>query len=374
MPVSLSKYRGALLLIAVVAIAGVIFYLESQRSRGGPPGAPSSDGDIVTRLVQDKESQYDRAVELIGAGGWINAEPFKLADHIGQKVILVDFWTYSCINCQRTLPYLNQWWKEYGDDGLLIVGVHTPEFAFEGDIGNVRRAVGKYGVEYPVVLDNDYATWRAYGNRYWPRKYLIDIDGYIVYDHIGEGGYEETELVIQRLLAERATRLAAARPEFPGTAQLAGAEEIEDGMRRTPEIYFGSSRNSRLGNGQSEMAGTAAFEVPPSRGEDLYYLGGTWRIEPEYAETAEVGARIVLPYRAQKVFMVAEGVDGAAVVEVLLDGQPVGDLAGAHVVDGRVSVTAADLYRLVEDREYGEHTLELVVKGGTVRAFTFTFG
>jgi thiol-disulfide isomerase/thioredoxin len=138
---------------------------------------------------------------LAGISGYINThDGFRLSEIVGKKVVLVDFWTYSCINCQRTQPYLNAWYKKYKDAGLEIVGVHTPEFAFEKDRANVVAAVEKFGITYPVVQDNDYQTWGTYGNRYWPRKYLIDIDGYIVYDHIGEGGYEETEEKIQELL------------------------------------------------------------------------------------------------------------------------------------------------------------------------------
>ena len=139
-----------------------------------------------------------KAPEL-AAGSWINSQPLSIADLKG-KVVMVDFWTYSCINCIRTLPHMNAWQEKYADKGLIIIGIHTPEFEFEKNYANVKFAVEKYGIKYPVVQDNDYKTWRAYGNSYWPRKYLIDKEGNIRYDHIGEGGYEETEKVIQQLL------------------------------------------------------------------------------------------------------------------------------------------------------------------------------
>lgn len=146
-------------------------------------------------------------VEFVNPSGFVNTDSFTMRELVGKKIILIEFMTYSCINCQRTFPQVNSWYEKYKDEGLEIVGIHTPEFAYEKDIDNVRDAMKKEGIEYPIVMDNDYATWRAYGNNYWPRQYLINIDGNIVYDHIGEGAYRETELKIQELLAERKERL-----------------------------------------------------------------------------------------------------------------------------------------------------------------------
>lgn len=146
-------------------------------------------------------------VEFVNPSGFVNTEAFTMRELVGTKVVLIEFMTYSCINCQRTFPYVNTWYEKYKDQGLEIVGIHTPEFSFERNIDNVREAMKKEGITYPIVLDNDYATWRAYGNNYWPRQYLIDIDGNVVYDHIGEGAYRETEEKIQELLAERKERL-----------------------------------------------------------------------------------------------------------------------------------------------------------------------
>ena len=151
-------------------------------------------------------SGYPKVPELEGITGYINAVPFSLADLRG-KVVLVDFWTYSCINCVRTQPYLNAWHERYYGDGLVIVGVHTPEFEFEENYENVKNAVEEAGIKYPVVQDNNYGTWRAFSNRFWPHKYLVDIDGIIRYDHIGEGAYDATEQVIQQLLMERGKKL-----------------------------------------------------------------------------------------------------------------------------------------------------------------------
>jgi len=185
-------------LIAIVLIAVVIFFIEFSK-------APVIEEELGVMDESDrvlmKEAEYPRALEIVDPEGYINVDNITLSEHIGKKVILIDFWTYSCINCQRTFPYLRAWHEKY--DGLLIVGVHTPEFNFEKEYENVVDATERFGITWPVVQDNDKQTWRAYQNRFWPRKYLIDIDGFIRYDHIGEGAHEETERKIQELLKER---------------------------------------------------------------------------------------------------------------------------------------------------------------------------
>ena len=178
------------------------------------------------------------AKELVNPDGYINVDNITISELIGKKVILVDFWTYSCINCQRTLPYLVAWYNRYKDDGFIIIGVHTPEFDFEKDYNNVVEATKKWGITYPVVQDNEYQTWRAYNNRYWPRKYLIDIDGFIVYDHIGEGAYDETEMKIRELLDERRQVLGIGE-ELTNDMAVVKPETTEFSKITTPEIYFG---------------------------------------------------------------------------------------------------------------------------------------
>jgi thiol-disulfide isomerase/thioredoxin len=177
-----------------------------NKVEGGTTKVPRGD-TIGTLSLMTKKMKYSMYKELVNPSGFVNSDPFQLKDIVGKKVILLDVMTYSCINCQRTFPYANAWYEKYKDKGLEIVAIHTPEFAFEHKIENVRDAMTKFGIKFPVVLDNDYGTWNAYGNNYWPRKYLIDIDGFVTYDHIGEGGYDETELQIKNALKERAERL-----------------------------------------------------------------------------------------------------------------------------------------------------------------------
>jgi cytochrome c biogenesis protein CcdA/thiol-disulfide isomerase/thioredoxin len=314
-------------------------------------------------LLQQQEvpmvESVERYKEIADPAGFVNTDQITLGELVGKKVILVDFMTYSCINCQRTFPYLVAWYEKYKDEGLEIVGIHTPEFAFEKDIDNVQKAMEQFGITYPVVLDNDYATWRAYGNNYWPRKYLIDIHGNIVYDHIGEGGYEETERKIQELLRERAQLMGAGSIE--DTELAASTMPPVENSAQSPETYLGSLRNEYLANGTPGFSGERAFIVPTTLNRNALYLGGTWSITREYAQ-AGASARVLYRYSAKDVYLVMES-DEPADVEVWQDGKLLKTF----------KVQESTLYTLVEDTEVGEHLLELRINPG-VRVYAFTFG
>jgi thiol-disulfide isomerase/thioredoxin len=189
------------LTVITLVVVGIFFLNSSSRYF-----SPYEIVEIETIDKEKKSKIYKAAKEITSPDGFINTESqsITIGEFVGKKVVLIDFWTYSCINCQRTLPYLNKWYEKYKNEGLEIIGIHTPEFEFEKKYDNVKKATEKFGIKFPVVLDNDFSTWRAYQNNYWPRKYLIDIDGYIIYDHIGEGAYEETEQKIKAALSERA--------------------------------------------------------------------------------------------------------------------------------------------------------------------------
>ncbi len=382
---SLFTTKNAVLVFALILIAGAIFFLESGKN----PRMPGASQDIAVSatgeraaVIAAKAGKYDKAKELAGVTGYINAnDGFKLADVIGKKVILVDFWTYSCINCQRTLPYLKEWYSKYKDKGFVIVGVHTPEFDFEKVLANVQKAVSAAGIEYPVVLDSNRATWDAYGNRYWPHEYLIDIDGYVVEDHIGEGGYDETEKAIQNALAERAQVLGE-KTDVNMPITVPHEDDIQAG---SPETYFGSARNEYLGNGVSGLSGEQYFKEPQTVDKNKLYLIGKWNMKPEYAETsASVGDstagsdRIDYRYAAKSAYFVA-GSNTPTDVEVLLDSAPVPQsLKGADVFykNGRsyVRVGANTLYRIIEGAHIEEHFLEFIISSPGLQAFTFTFG
>lgn len=338
--------------LVILVAAGLIFILlNSSGSLGGSLGPYK---------------------EIVNPSGFVNTDGITVGELIGKKVVLIDFMTYSCINCQRTFPYLNAWYERYKDQGLEIIGIHTPEFAFERDIDNVREAMRNFGIMHPVVLDNNYATWNAYGNIYWPRKYLIDIHGEIVYDHIGEGAYEETEMKIRELLEERAGVLgeAAAAPEGALASDgVTGARSTA----RSPETYFGSDRNEHFANGDRFQRGEQNLELPGEPVLNRLYLGGTWDIQPEYARSVSEGV-ILYRYNGMEVYLVADA-DSPVDVEVWQDGQPVGTAGGEDVNDeGIVTIQESKLYKLIKNDTPGEHILELRVRGGGMRAYAFTFG
>lgn len=310
-------------------------------------------------------------VEIKNPSGFVNTDnkPVMIADYVGKQVILLDVMTYSCINCQRTFPYVTAWYEKYKDDGLIVIGIHTPEFAFEKDKSNVEKAMKEFGINFPVVLDNEYATWNALGNKYWPRKYLIDIHGNIVYDHIGEGGYEETEMKIKELLEERATVLGAESEVESGLA-ASGIEEQKTAAR-SPETYFGSLRNELLENGVPGKVGEQAFLPPQNIKQNAQYFAGTWNITPEYAEARDSSV-VLYKYNAKEVYLVAESETGGT-IEVWQDGKRVEVEAGADAQAGLAPVKASRLYKLINNPEAGEHTLELKVNEG-VKLFAFTFG
>jgi len=366
----MNKYTRYIVIAIIIAIIGFsIYYLESQKVK-----ITTDDVKYEDLFLKGASDMYPKAKEISSPDGFINTDSVKIADHIGKDIILVDFWTYSCINCQRTLPYLNQWQEKYGDKGLLIIGVHTPEFEFEKKYENVLAATKKYGIKYPVVLDNDYSTWTAYGNRYWPRKYIIDLKGNIVYDHIGEGGYQETEMVIQKLLEERAKQLDQNLVIDKNITTPQNAETVDFNRMQTPEIYFGANRNQWLDNGSVIIGETQTFVKPNIVKKNKIYLTGDWDFTSEYAVTKNTNSHIIIKYEAEKVFFVASS-ETLNKVRVLQDGKEITVNAGEDVVNGVVEIEADDLYRLVNNKDgSGEHTLELIIEGPGLKAFTFTFG
>ncbi len=304
-------------------------------------------------------TQGPKAPEIVNPSGFINTngKPITIGQFKGKKVILLDVWTYSCINCQRTLPYIVEWYKKYKDMGLEVIGLHTPEFAFEKVQSNVEDAVKKFGITYPVVMDNDYATWTAYGNQYWPRKYLINERGEIIYDHIGEGNYEETEAAIQYALSE----LNGTKVVEPITKPT-GTISVEPGKIASPETYFGSSRNEYLANGKSGVNGTQTLTLPSVSRDNLLYLSGAWNFSGEYA-TSKGESKILFNYEAKNVYFVASG-DTPITITILQDGKKV----------NTVTVSGNQLYTLIQGDSYGKHTLEIDIPSAGLNAFTFTFG
>ncbi len=363
--------RTIALVIAVILIAGAIVYLEQFSANKSYTGTPVAPGNR-TAINAEKAKIYPYAKEIAQPSGFVNVDNITIGSLIGKNVILVDFWTYSCINCVRTIPYLNMWYSEYHDQGLEIIGVHTPEFQFEHNIDNVRQAVRRFGIRYPVVLDNNYATWDSYGNQYWPEEYLIDIDGFIVYRAIGEGDYNATEMEIQNLLRERAQALGIQANISNTTAAPANAVSVDFSQIGSQETYFGAGKNQFLANGQQSATGPQALVIPGSVQSNMLYLGGTWNFADEYAETTGNDS-IVFQYNAKNVYFVASA-DNATAVTVMLDGKPIGSSAGSDVTGGVATIQDERLYTLIAGTDYGEHTLKLDIAQPGLRAYTFTFG
>jgi len=359
-------------LLLLIVIAAMVYSLTGSRDVLVANEDAASDTKVI-EMIPEELPHYAVAPDIAGIVGWINSEPLTAEDLRG-KVVLVDFWTYSCINCIRTLPYVQSWHEKYQDRGLVLLGVHTPEFDFEKRRENIVRAAEEHGLTYPIAMDSDYVTWRAFGNRYWPAHYLIDADGDIRYVHFGEGKYAETEAAIQQLLIEG----GLAQPEE--LAQVGDDDGEPATHSRTPEIYFGYERIDRFGSKESVVPDEAVtFTAPTTLATDTFYLEGSWTVGPEAARlTGERGA-ISLSYQAKEVNMVLADGAGETLVEVTLDGAPLPqDVAGQHVIfeNGRsyVRVGPSQLYNLVATDAVEEHVLRLEVTSPTFEAFTFTFG
>ena len=321
-------------------------------------------------------SHGPKAPEIVDPSGFINTDgkPITIAQFKGKNVVLLDVWTYSCINCQRTLPYVTTWYEKYKDQGLVVIGLHTPEFSFEKVQTNVADAVKRFGITYPVVMDNDYATWNAYGNQYWPRKYLINVNGEIIYDHIGEGNYDETERQIQKALLELKAVTDASTTVSMTISRPVNVVAYDSSKVNSPETYFGSGRNEYLANGMPQVAGLQTLTIPQSTQSNQLYLEGSWDFKSEYAQSISAAARVLYKYSAKNVYMVASS-DAGVKLKILRDGQPIGAVAGSDVAaDGTVTIKENRLYNLVKEAGYGQHTLEIEIEGPGLKAFTFTFG
>jgi cytochrome c biogenesis protein CcdA/thiol-disulfide isomerase/thioredoxin len=330
-------------------------YTRSLQALEESGSAQSELDDLVgssSHVAEERLDDFGPAPEFRGIDLWINSPPLTLASLRG-KVVLVDFWTYSCINCLRTLPHLRAWYDAYRDDGLVIVGVHAPEFAFEHDEGNVRRAVDRLAIEYPVALDNDFETWTAWSNRYWPAKYLIDRRGHVRYAHIGEGDYEESERVLRRLLSESPdSRLVSADV----------ADETPTDVE-TPETYLGYERLASFVGSRLVRDRESAYSIPGYVPLNGVAYGGRWTVEGERI-VAGAGARLRLAFHAGSVHLVLGSAGDTETVGVSVDGRSLRP----------VRVTHDDLYTLavVQDASR-DHVLDLSFSPGT-EAYAFTFG
>ena len=372
---------GAAVLAAVLAI--VLGLDTGLLTRVSFAGTVSIERGLIDRLQPATKTAGQPAPlpvlgtfpPLTGAVDWLNSPPLT-AEGLKGKVVVVEFWTYSCINCLRTLPYLRAWAERYKDQGLVVIGVHTPEFAFERKVDNVRKALTDLKIDYPVAIDSDYAIWQAFGNEYWPALYFIDAQGRIRHEHFGEGDYDGSERVIRQLLAE-----AGQPPVVNGlnTVSGTGAEAASDvGDVRSPETYIGfrQAENYVSPGGAVRNASHVYTTGAPRLNE--WGLAGDWTVGGEYAALEQAGGSIVYRFHARDLHLVmGPGPDGKPVrFQVTVDGAAPGDSHGTDTdTDGRGTVTSQRLYQLVrQSGPVADHTFEIRFLDPGVQAYVFTFG
>jgi thiol-disulfide isomerase/thioredoxin len=322
----------------------------------------------------NQDSGIRKAPNLVDISYYLNISSEELTKKMENKVILYDIWTYSCINCIRTLPFITSWDEKYSDQGLLIIGIHSPEFEFEKDPQNVKIAIKKYGITYPVVMDNNMETWKAFENNYWPRKYIADHEGNLRYDHIGEGSYQETEKVIQQLLDERSIALGI---ENISENKLITIEEFEHTLFRTPELYFGykfAQNRNQLGSDegfQPEMI--VKYSEPNNIELNKFYPIGNWKNHEDSMQLTESTGSIKVSFDAKEVNIVSEN---NAQLEIFLDGVPLTKkYAGSNIIfENKMDVSNAGMYNIINSETRIVNTMEIVIEGKGFQVFTFTFG
>lgn len=361
-------------------IVGFAVYFNSPELNKQSVGSITQDSKngMSNPLLPIDKSQFKKAPEFQEVTSYINSNGTKLSDLKG-KVVLVDFWTYSCINCIRTLPYLVDWNQKYSDKGLVIVGIHSPEFEFEKNVDNVKQAVTRFGIEYPVLLDNDKGTWNAFQNSYWPRKYLIDSEGYIRYDHIGEGGYVETENAIRNLLAESEGQQRISLSSVNETSlSVPDSQSVDFNQIKTPELYFGYQyARSELGNSEGfDPDKVVNYTLPSSKLKpNVIYLEGKWKNNADSMELVGNEGKIVLDYSAKSVNIVAGGEGELRVMEFGNISQTSNLYSGNDLdTDGKLVINGQRLYNIGNNQQYGNHQIEIDVSGSGFRIYTFTFG
>jgi cytochrome c biogenesis protein CcdA/thiol-disulfide isomerase/thioredoxin len=343
-------------------------HVRPNAAAQSPTAASSASGELPIEAHMPS---------LNGATAWLNSAPLT-TDSLRGKVVLVDFWTYSCINCLRTLPYVKAWWKKYKDHGLVIIGVHTPEFAFEKDPANVRRAVQELGVDYPVPLDDDYTIWRAFNNQYWPADYFIDAEGRIRYQYFSEGDYEGSEQVIRRLLQSAGyTDLPPAGTQPIGAqGALAAADIAQD---QSPETYVGYRRAENFASrGGFERDVAHVYSAPSWLDLNHWGLQGVWTVGPQSAVLAQAGGGIQYRFAARDLHLVLGPAEGGKPVRfrVQVDGADPGENHGADTdASGYGVITEQRLYQLIRQRgSVGEHVFSIKFLDDGVQAYAFTFG
>ena len=329
-----------ILIVAVLIVAASIYVDQSTKIH------IQNQSQAQTKITL---GDYGQAPDFKKGDTWLNSQPLTIADLKG-KVVLVDFWTYSCINCIRTLPYVTKWYDTYKGYDFVIVGVHTPEFTFEHDTNNVQNAIAQFGIHYPVVQDNDYGIWTSYNNEYWPADYLINQKGEIVEEHFGEGDYAQTENDIRYLL---------------GLSPLNSNQSENNNLNQigSPEMYFGTYRLANLTPSQTPSSSPTNYIINQNVALNNFSLGGNWQFsEPNLQLTGNSG-QINLKFHSGKLYMVASS-QKPATLTITVDGKQ----------QPSVTVQSSKLYTIFNSNDYSDHVVEININQFGFQAFTFTFG
>ena len=359
---SIFKYLPYILIAAFLIIAAG-FYLDKNNQNSLVVNNVQNSGSAAQNNSNRPVAQNNQSIpkidfnnlgpapEFTGIDHWLNTpNPLSIKDLKG-KVVLVDFWTYSCINCIRTLPYVTKWYDTYHNQGFVVIGVHTPEFSFEKDTNNVQNAINMFNIHYPVAQDNEYGTWNAYKNEYWPAEYLIDQNGNIVYNDFGEGNYDKMENAIRQLLGMN--------------AQSGLSSGINDQLQKigSPEMYFGTYRLQYLNPAQQPSPTPIAYKLPSTLDLNTFAMDGTWAFNQDNAFLTSDSGKIKLKFHSAKLYMVAQS-SNPAHLKITVDGKAQPD----------VVVSASKLYTLFDSNDYSDHEVEIDISGAGFEAFTFTFG
>jgi cytochrome c biogenesis protein CcdA/thiol-disulfide isomerase/thioredoxin len=350
---------------------------SSVMMTGGPAMMSGSQAMMAKDKPEPRQalSVEGPAPEFTGITEWLNSAPLTI-EALKGKVVLIDFWTYSCINCLRAIPYVQAWADKYKDAGLVVIGVHSPEFAFERDIGNVKAAVGRLGITYPVAIDNAYSVWRAFNNQYWPAQYFIDVQGRIRHHHFGEGSYDQSERVIQDLLAEAGNAKAAGELVAINASGVQASSNTKEVL--SPETYLGYMRGENLVSPGGVVEDKTHTYTPGEPRLNEWGLAGSWTVNAEHAVLDAGEGGIVYRFHARDVHLVlGPGQDGKPVrFRVTIDGLRPGQSSGMDVnADGEGIVSEQRLYQLIRQRgTIGDRTFEIRFLDPGVRAYAFTFG
>ena len=351
--------------------------LDALKGVAPATAAASSDGTLAGQFPNGTDTNKSQAStgglgladlgpapEFTGIAQWLNSRPLNLAQLKG-KVVLVDFWTYSCINCLRTLPNTKAWYQQYGPDNFVLIGVHTPEFAFEKETANVQKALKQFNITYPVAQDNDYQTWNAYKNEYWPAQYLIDAKGHIRKADFGEGEYDKMDAAIRQLLAE------AGYP-VQGAAKLVQAAGV--GYDQTPESYLGTDRLERFASPEKPKNGLQTYSLPVSLANHHIAYQGVWTLSDEAAKPAQ-GSALEIQFTADKVYLVIGPGKKGDTVSLFLDGKVIDAGSGSDAANGKVILDEHRLYNLVDFKGTpGSHRLRIQFNNTKTSVYAFTFG